>query len=84
MDSFPSFKDFALINVPKIGVEFGFYSVSDEITYALCLRSFSLFPNIGGHIFPFFDNAIWQGSNNLSQIIIWGYVSKVINLLQCC
>ena len=84
MDSFPFFIDFALINVPKIGVEFGFYSVSDEITYVLCLRSFSLCPNIGGHIFPFFDNAIWQGSNNLSQIIICGHVSKVINLLQCC
>lgn len=84
MDSFPFFEDFALIYVSKIGVEFGFHSLSDEIAYVLYLRNFSFFPNIGGHIFPFFDNAIWQGSNNLSQIIVRVYVSKVINLPQCC
>ena len=50
-DSFPFFEGFALIYIPKIGVEFGFHSLSDEIAHVLYLRYFSFFPNIGGHTF---------------------------------
>lgn len=84
MDSFPFFEDLALIYVPKIEVEFGFHSLSDEIAYVLYLRNSLFFPDIGGHIFPFCDNAIWQGSYDLSQIIVHVYISKGINLTQCC
>ena len=39
MDSFPFFEDLALIYIPKIEVEFGFHSLSDEIAYVLYLRN---------------------------------------------
>ena len=73
-----------LENVAEIGIKFRLDKFPHKIANMFQLRDFAPFSDVCSHIFPLFNQMIWQTSDNLSEIVIGVDVGEVIDMAKRC
>ena len=71
-------------NVAEIGIKFRLDKFPHKIANMFQLRDFAPFSDVCSHIFPLFNQMIWQTSDNLSEIVIGVDVGEVIDMAKRC
>ena len=67
-------------DITKVTVEFRLNAFSHEVADVINLRNFALFPDLGCHILPIFDEVVWQTSYDLEKVLICVDVGKIVDL----